>query len=151
MMKQMKYVIGGALILGIAAGVWLGDLFKGVGAGNGVGIGQSGWSGPGTNESAPAVDLGVSAETAAGAAPVTLRVVIKDRSYYLRSGDSETPIDLEALVAMVQSATGDDDGIKLRIYKTETARVSAEMQLRDLLKNADVGESSIFTSQEIAE
>ncbi|OYW15139.1 MAG: hypothetical protein B7Z55_15240, partial [Planctomycetales bacterium 12-60-4] len=124
---------------------------KGIGTGNGVGIGQSGWSGKSDGTAETQAELGVSSETAKGTAPESLRVVIKDRNYYLRSGGSETPIDLDALVSMVQSAIGDDDGIKLRIYRTESARVTAELQLRESLKTVDVADSAIYTSPDVVE
>jgi hypothetical protein len=152
-MKRMRYVIGGALVLGIVAGVWLSDLLKGLGSGNGVGIGQAGLEGvavqvdPATTGS----DLGLSSESTTGVAATSLKVLIKDRGYFLRTGDLDSPIDLEALVPMVQAATGDDDGIKLRIYRSGTARVTAELQLREALRAADVAEGAIYTSPGITE
>ncbi len=152
-MKRMRYVIGGALVLGIVAGVWLSDLLKGLGSGNGVGIGQAGLEGvavqidPATTGS----DLGVSTESTTGVAATSLKVLIKDRGYFLRTGDLDSPIDLEALVPMVRAATGDDDGIKLRIYRSGTARVTAELQLREALRAANVAEGAIYTSPGISE
>ncbi len=148
-MKRMRYVVGGALVLGIAAGIWLGDLFKGIGTGDGIGIGQSGFSGVTTGLTSGSADLGVSSENSSDVVPESLRVIIKDREYYLRSGDDETPIDLNALVGMVQSASGDDDGIKLRIYRTGSARVTAMLQLRDALKASGVAEGAIYSSPDL--
>lgn len=152
-MKRMRYIIGGALVLGIVAGVWLSDLLKGLGSGNGVGIGQAGLEGvavqidPATTGS----DLGLSSESTTGVAATSLKVLIKDRGYFLRTGDLDSTIDLEALVPMVQAATGDDDGIKLRIYRSGTARVTAELQLREALRAADVAEGAIYTSPGMTE
>lgn len=157
-MKRMRYIVGGALILGIAAGVWLGDFLKGLGlgTGNGVGIGSAGTpavqvsTDPGSgNASSSTADLGVSQETTSAARPESLSVYIQDRNYYLRVGTGESPIDLPALVAMARSTTGDGDGIKVRIYQTGSARVTALLQLRDALKTADIPEAAIYTSPEV--
>ena len=157
-MKRMRYIVGGALILGIAAGVWLGDFLKGfgLGTGNGVGIGSSGTAAvqvstdAGSNgKTDSAADLGVSGETMPTDRPESLSVYIQDRDYYLRVGDGESPIDLPALVDMARSTTGDGDGIKVRIYQTGSARVTALLQLRDALKAADIPEAAVYTSPEV--
>lgn len=155
-MKSVRYFVGGALVVGVALGVWLADFFKGIGTGNGVGIGQSGFSsitaslengGVRTED----VDLGVSADSVPTAVPDSLKVVIKDRALYLRSETGDSPIDVLALVGMVKSAKGDGDGIKLRIYRTESARVTAEVDLRKALSEASVAESAIYTSPDMVE
>jgi hypothetical protein len=150
---KMRYVVGGALALGIAAGVWLSDWFKGigVGGGSGVGIGQSGWQGMPSGEESEVADLGVSYQTPLPAGPVTLRVVIKDRSYFLRDGETDTPIELAALVDAVKQHPADEDGIRLRLYRTNTARVTAELQLREALQAAGIPDAAVFTYEHAVE
>jgi hypothetical protein len=149
----MRYVVGGALALGIAAGVWLSDWFKGIGLGEGsaVGIGQSGWDGVQTNAEGQAADLGVSYQTPLPAGAPTLRVVIKDRSYFLRDGETDTPIELAALVDAVKQHPADEDGIRLRLYRTNTARVTAELQLREALQTAGIPDAAVFTYEHAVE
>lgn len=146
---KFRNVVGVALVLGIAAGVWMGDLFKGFGTGgDGVGIGRSGTTGL-SADAAPeqAVDLGVSG--AAHRQPY--RVVIKDRSYFLREGAADTPVTLEKLVELVTASPGDEDGVRVRVYQTESARVTAGVRLRDALKAADVPESAAYWSPDAVE
>lgn len=151
---RMRYVVGGALVLGIAAGVWLGDWFKGFGPG---GDGTTGGLGTGdgvktslVGESPP--ELGVTAETTTvGLVTSMLRVVIKDRSYFLRDGETDTPIELPALVDAVKQHPADDDGIKLRLYRSNTARVTAELQLREALHAAGVSDAAIYVSPDAVE
>ncbi|HUQ72630.1 MAG TPA: hypothetical protein VM165_24085, partial [Planctomycetaceae bacterium] len=79
----MRYVAGGALALGIAAGVWLGDWFKGIGpGGTGTGFGTSEFDGVqtsvGTGSASGVVDIGVSRSVPVTTPAQTLRVVIRD-------------------------------------------------------------------------
>lgn len=150
----MRYVAGGALALGVAAGVWLGDWFKGFGPGGGEGSGFR-QSGEGVQTSVVAsngAELGVSAASLDRIPRVTtLRVVIKDRSYFLRDGETDTPVELAAVVDAVQRQPPDDDGIKLRLYRTNTARVTAELQLLDALHAAGIADAAIYKSENAVE
>jgi hypothetical protein len=150
----MRYVAGGALALGIAAGVWLGDWFKGFGPGGGEGSGLR-RSGEGVQTSVASgngAELGVTAASLDRIPPVTtLRVVIRDRSYFLRDGATDTPVELSALVEAAQRQPPDDDGIKLRLYRTNTARVTAELQLKDALHAAGIADAAIYTAKDAVE
>ena len=138
-------------MLGIAAGIWLGDLFKGLGSGNGIGIGQSGITQVSVDQPAGTVELGMEGESNPTEAPETVRVVIRDRGFFLKSGDEETPIELGELITLIQSAQGDEDGIKLRVYRSASARVTTELALRDALKAAEIADAAIHTPQDVVE
>lgn len=152
MLPKMRYVIGGALVLGIAAGVWLSDFFKGVGTGNGVGIGQSGLSGVQTS-AAPVAgpDLGLSTDSSGTGTIDTVQVVIRDRSYYVRLNGEESPIDLDALLAMINTTTGNDEGIRVAIYRAGSARATTMLQLTEALNSAGIADAAIYTSPEMVE
>jgi len=150
----MRYVTGGALVLGIAAGVWLSDWFKGLGLGGGagVGIGQRGMSGIQANADGEPADIGVSYQTTSVVqGPPSLRVVIKDRSYFLRDGETDTPIELPALVEAIKQQPPDDDGIKLRLYQTNDARQSARVALLEELQAAGVPAAAVHEYQDAVE
>ena len=171
-MRKMRYVVGGTLVLGIAAGVWLSDFLKGfgLGAGDGVGIGQTGLSGIQTSvgstssggQSSP--DLGLSADQlvsqsqlAPGAnpgkqtLPTSERLLVKDRGYFWRTASGDVPATLDEIIAKAQSLAGDDDGIRLRIYRDDSARVTAVIALEEALKTAMIPESAIYMSPDAAQ
>lgn len=145
---RYRYIIGGTLLLGVLAGVWLSNFLQGIGTGDGIGIGQSGMSGVSVSTTAGPADLGISSDSPATDVPQSLRVVIRDRSYFLRDQETEQPQALSDLVALARSVPGDEDGIKVRVFRSRSARVTAELGLRDALLEADVPESAIFISQD---
>lgn len=153
-MKRMRYVVGGALILGIAAGVWLSDFLKGIGTGDGIGIGQSGMSGVQSTVADSTPELGLSSspvpdrKPSESALPESLRVLIRDRSFFLRDGGDLQPIELADLVNLVTAVPGDADGIRLRLFRASSARVTAERGLLDALAAADVPEAALYISPE---
>lgn len=145
---RYRYIIGGTLALGIAAGMWLSNFLQGIGTGDGVGIGQSGFSGVSVNTAPSPAELGVSTDSPAAAAPESIRVVIRDRNYFLQDDETETPQGLDELVTLAKTAKGDQDGIKVRVFRSQSARVTTELSLRDALVEAEIPESAIFISQE---
>jgi hypothetical protein len=151
-MFKLRNIAGVALVLGVAAGVWLSDVWKGIGSGEGIGVGNgktvvSLESGDAT-DAAP--ELGVEGPASTTNAGKTLRVVIRDRSYFLKNGAKETPTTLDELVQSLRGVSGDDDGVKLRVYRAENARVTADVQLREALQAADVPEAATYWSNDIA-
>ncbi|MBI1345125.1 hypothetical protein GC163_02435 [bacterium] len=152
MASRMRYIIGGALVLGIAAGVWLGDLFQGIGTGDGIGIGQSGVTGVQTSvETQPGPDLGLSTEASGIESIETIQVVVRDRTYFVRLNGEESPIDLPALLSMIAETTGNDEGIRVAIYRAGSARTTTVLQLTEALQNAGISDAAIYTSPEMVE
>lgn len=150
-MFKVRYLIGTALVLGIAAGVWLGEFWKGFGWGGGSGFGQGDsllvTTQPTNSTTPPAEDDTRDSPTSTQ----TVRVVIRDRSYYLKQSLEEQPITLQDLVALVQRAQGDEDGIRLRVYRAESSRATAELQLQEALRAVDIPESAIYWSPEVTQ
>lgn len=150
-----RNVLGGVLVAGIAAGLYLGDLFKGFGFGNSLGFGTGGKSNS-AQESKQGTEEGTTKTVVQSKTTITpepprkpakkqnnhqvVKVVIADRSYFVRSTDGDQATDLAELVELVNSATGDDDGIRVRIYRKPTSRTSTELALRDALLEAGVKE-----------
>ncbi len=149
---RLRNLLGGALVVGVICGVWLGDFLPGLGTGGGIGfgVGSTGVMGTPTGVDR-AAEFNVGKEHVDKTAGKSLRVVVKDWNYFVRTGDKDTPITLEDLVERVAQLPGDADGIKLRVYRTESARATAEHRLQDALKTASVAESAIYFAPDIVE
>lgn len=148
---RLRNLLGGALVIGVISGIWMADKLPGLGTGGGVGIGvgNTGIMGTPTGIEKNA-EFNVGKEHVDKTAGKSLRVVIEDWNYLVRSGDSETPIELDTLVKQVAKLKGDADGIRLRVYRTESARATAEHKLQDALKAANIPESAIYIAPDIA-
>jgi hypothetical protein len=142
-------MMGVVLIAGIAAGVYLGDFMKGPGwGGSKKGTGNSTGTGKdGTVEKKAEVDKTEAAPEKVAAAPLpqtpVVKIVIADRSYFLRSAEGDQPIELDQVVELANAAQGDEDGIKIRIYRKLSSYSSAEVALQDALVAAGVDDKQI--------
>jgi hypothetical protein len=141
-----RNMMGVVLIAGIAAGVYLGDFMKGPGWG-GSSKGTSNSTGTSTSKDGatdkkPAVDKTEAVPEKIAALPQTpvVKVVIADRSYFLRSAEGDQPIELDQLVSQAVAAKGDEYGIHIRVYRKLSSRTAAEIALRDALAAAGVGD-----------
>lgn len=161
--KRLRNIAAIALVAGIAVGVWLADWFKGLGSGDGVGIGQRGLTGiqsstngagstsattPDSHATSPAADASPSAP-----APTvkTVSLVISDRTFLLRSDAGDQPVTLPRILQLVAQTTGDEDGHRIKIARSASSRPSTELELQDALKHAGIPESAIYWKPGIAE
>lgn len=146
-MKTVR-VMGVLVVAGIGIGAllnaWLPDLNFGLGSG---GLGFPSTAQPaaqptGIDEAPPAEPV---AEELA-AVPVVY-VLIDGRDYLLRRGAegqaAYKPATLESVVQAAQSATGDDNGIRIRIEQRTNARELAERALRSRLDDAGIPSDAI--------
>lgn len=149
---RLRNLLGGALVIGVICGIWLGDFLPGLGGGGGigVGVGSTGLIGTPTGDD-PDAEFNVGKEQTDAATGKSLRVVVKDWNYFVRAGGKDTPILLDDLVQRVADVPGDTDGIRLRVYRTESARATAENRLQDALKDAQVPESAVYFAPDIVE
>ena len=156
---RKRNILGTALIAGIGLGVYFGQ-FKGFGLGGGsqFGLGLSDGETQATIES-PAgaikpldikpVDIKpLDPENSVTPQDVSdvVRVLIDDRKFKLKSeiSGAEIPVDLKKLIELIQQAPGDEDGLRVRIYRTTTSRASAEESLKQELTAAGIDETAIF-------
>ncbi len=136
---RLRNLLGGALVIGVISGIWLGDLLPGLGTGGGVGVGIGNTGIMGTpNGVEKDAEFNVGSEHVDKTAGKSLRVIIEDWNYLVRSGEKETPLELDALVKEVAKQKGDADGIRLRVYRRESARTTAEEKLREALTAAKI-------------
>jgi len=147
-----RNVLGVMLVAGIGLGLYLGDLFKGFGGGSlsGIGIGDpaaaSKSSGKSKSDTKASTETTTKSTAAKSDATVTqkapastvVKVVIADRSYFIRSATGDEPADLKQVIAQAKEATGDENGIRIRIYRKLTSRTTAENELSDALIAAGV-------------
>ncbi len=149
-----RNVLGAVLVAGIAAGVYLGGVWKGFGGGSmqGIGIGDpsptptqkssdSKVGAKGDTKSVVVTDSDPDREktsTVSGPAPQVVKVVIADRSYFLRSADGDQAAELKQVVSVAKTAIGDEDGIRVRVYRKLSSRTAAEIALRDALVAAGI-------------
>jgi hypothetical protein len=145
-----RNMMGVVLVAGIAAGVYLGDFMKGPGwggssKGTGNSTGTSNTGKDGTADKKPAVEKteALPEKVAAQAQTPVVKVVIADRSYFLRSTEGDQPIELDQVVAQAIAAKGDEDGVKIRIYRKLSSYTSAELALQDALVAAGVSDKQI--------
>lgn len=154
---KLRNLVGVALVLGIAAGVWLGDFFKGLGFGLGPGYGGGSASSSGSGKSGSGADSGsadlvghhADPNDSDNALPATpskepVRVLIDDRSYYLRQGKKKQPISLKALVRLIELTDPNEDGLRALVDRTPSSRASAEIKLYDALKEAGIPANSVY-------
>jgi len=155
--KKMMYAGGGILILGIILGQFFG-LTPGIN------------TGPGEGEKQPQTDSEESSQTIMASnesdvVPVliqpeprkekslaelplkTLDILIDDRSYLVKS-DSQSreqyhPAELQEIIRLARQATGDEDGIRVRVYRKGSARVVPEAKLKEELKQAGLESQQI--------
>ena len=146
-----RNIFGAVLIAGIAAGVYLGDLWKGFGGGNTLGLGtadskSTSKSSDSKKDQKDSEKITADAKSEAGLSQTreVLEVVIVDRAYFVRTADGDKPAELKNVVALAKKATGDKYGIHVRIYRKESSRASAEVDLKNALQAAGITEKQTF-------
>lgn len=160
-MKRLRNIAAIALVAGIAVGVWLADWFKGLGSGDGIGQrsvatvpvssnGAAASSGTGPDKTAAQLQ---NADTFTPPAPVTKAVllVISDRSFFLRTEAGDQPVTLQRILQLVSEAPGDEDGHRLKIARSESARTSTELELQDALKQAGIPDNEVYWKPGLAD
>lgn len=150
-----RNILGAVLVAGIAVGVYLSDFFKGFGLGDGTASKSTqeskepGDDADSTAQTVASIDSADSVEPrtppdpekpAVAPAPATqvVKVVIADRSYFVRAADGDQSAELKQVVALAGAATGDEDGIRVRVYRKLSSRTAAEIALRDALVAAGI-------------
>lgn len=153
-MKTMR-VAGVVVVAGIGIGAALSYLFPNMDFG--LGSGGLGWpnSQPQTQvvgiEATPAeeaeADTKAKLEAKPEPAPTVVYVLIDGREYLLRNGPegkaAYQPATLNEVLAAAQSATGDDNGIRVRIEQKSSSRELSERSLRESLESAGIPKDAI--------
>lgn len=79
-----------------------------------------------------------------------LTVLIDERSYFIEIPGQESlyrPTDLKRILELAKHASGDTNGIRVRVLRRETARASAEEQLKLDLARIGINSTAIYMSE----
>lgn len=156
---KKRTVVGGLLVVGAVLGTFMSGLLPGFGAGSGVGAqspsGNSAQTAPSgvQPESAP-VEEPVVAKVETSARVPVLEIQIDNHDYFVADNDSKTgvrKVDLDEAVRLAQETTGNDDGIRVRIVRSRSARLTAWTTLHDSLVKADLSLDSIRMPKDLVE
>lgn len=139
---------------GVILGVNLPDFWKGFGGGGPgfLGFGPPAGNGPAESETTPRAAVSTVSQTTesegesvrAGGPSSVVKVVISERSLWLRTREGDRPIEVAEVVDLVKLAPADADGIRLRIYRKPSSRPSAESALQSALTDAGIPENAIL-------
>lgn len=149
---RKRNILGATLIAGIVVGTYLPNFWNGFGGGSIVGVGvgdpKTGTPSQDSEDSASkpedkAKPVESDSKPLENVPPV-IKVVIDERSYFLRSAEGDRPIEVPEVIALAKAAAGDADGIRIRIYRKKTSRIKAEQDLQDSLVAAGVSDSAIL-------
>lgn len=160
MRKRTMAKGGGVVVLIAAVAAWLSGLFDGMGLGPGDGAGLGTGRPTATGPDAPPDDLSVSHTDRAhvseeGGAPElrVLEIVVAGRGYEVRREvDGEVrfrPVELSRVKSLAARTTGNDEGIRILIYRRESALPQAERALDEALAEAGIESSAIVQREEL--
>lgn len=160
MRPKTRTIAGGLVIAGAVLGTFMSGLFPGFGSGNGIGaqVGETDASSasPETSSNEPPKET-VPVEQPASrpvesAPPVILEVRIDNHDYLVPDGNGGfRQTELDEIVRLARTTTGNDDGIRVRIVRTRSARFAAWSALYDSLEEAGLSRDSIRMPKELIE
>ncbi len=153
-MKTMR-VAGVVVVAGIGIGAALSYLFPNMNFG--LGSGGLGWP---TNqpqaqvvgiEATPAeeaeAETKAKLETEPVPVPQVVYILIDGREYLLRNGPggraAYKPATLSEVIQAAQSATGDDNGIRVRVEQKHSSKETSEQALRANLESAGIPKDAV--------
>lgn len=156
---KKRTIAGGLLLVGAVLGTFMSGLLPGFGSGNGIGAQTSGSNSatPATDEvpQEPAPVQGPTvAKVESAPPPAVLDIRIANHDYYVADDESATgvrQVDLDEAVELAKATTGNDDGIRVRILRSESARLTAWTTLHDSLVKADLSLDSIRMPKDLVE
>jgi len=143
---RKRNILGAALIAGIIVGQYLPNFWNGFGGGStvGVGIGDPAPATQGEPSEATSVKPAEDDVKPLTDVPPVTKVVIDDRSYFIRSADGDRPVEIAEVIALTKAATGDANGIRVIVYRKGTSRPSAENALQDAFNEAKISDKAVF-------
>ena len=159
MRVKTRTIAGGLVVVGAVLGTFMSGLLPGFGSGSGVGAQDAGDNSPPVSpnkaqqEPAPAEKPAVS-EVVTEASAAVLDIRIDNHDYVVTDNASATGvrnIDLDEVIKLAQRATGNDDGIRVRILRSQSARLTAWLTLHDSLLKAGLSEDSIRMPKNLVE
>ncbi|MCX7423924.1 MAG: hypothetical protein NT013_30940 [Planctomycetia bacterium] len=174
MIPRKRTILGGTLAVGLVAGIFLSGKLPHLGSGIGLGTGGDGLLGKPNveNVSGDVGDSAKSSDTHSGddadkekppkpkridVAPTDeiLTILVEDRHYAVwrrtRKGNGYFPAELEKLVELASKAQPNDDGIRVRILRSKSARITAWKALQTGLVEAGIPAESIVVPKDLVD
>ena len=165
-LPRKRTILGGTLALGLVAGLWLSDMLPHLGSGFGLGSGGDGILGKpdASNVAVQAGDGSTKSDNTSeqGAKPKrtdaeplddVLTILVEDRHYAVwrmtRKGNGYFPADLDYIVELALAAKPNDDGLRVRILRSESARVTAWQKLQSELVQAGIPAEAIVLTKDL--
>jgi hypothetical protein len=157
---KKRTIAGGLLLVGAVLGTFMSGLIPGFGSGSGIRAQSAGDATRASQnvpdekplENAPA-EVQAVAEVKV-APPVVLEIRIDNHDYIVSDDDTATgvrKVDLDEVVKLAQATIGNDDGIRVRILRTGSARLTAWTTLHDSLVKAGLSLDSIRMPKDLIE
>ncbi len=174
---RKRTILGGVLAAGIAAGLYLGAKLPHMGSGFGLGQGGDGVIGqPEISEVSVKADVTgksvsqpddlnqaeASPDKDKGSTPRrieadplddVLTILVEDRHYAVwkktRKGNGYFPVEVSEIVDLARSSQPNNDGIRVRILRTRSARVTAWQPLQAELVKAGIRTDEITVPKEL--
>ena len=173
---RKRTILGGTLAVGLVAGIFLSGKLPHLGSGIGLGTGGDGLLGKPSakdvsvstgndhqksaahHDEVEAMDKAKSSKPKRNdAAPAddVLTILVEDRHYAVwrktRKGNGYFPADLEKLVELASKAQPNDDGVRVRILRSKSARITAWKALQSGLVEAGIPAESIIVSKDLVD
>lgn len=169
LMPRKRTILGGTLAVGLVAGLWLSGKLPHLGSGFGLGSGGDGLLGKpdASNVAVQSGDRSRSSEadvesTKADSKPKRtdaeplddlLTILVEDRHYAVwkktRKGNGYFPAELEELIPLALNAKPNDEGLRVRILRSESARVTAWQKLQSELVQSGVPADAIVLTKDL--
>lgn len=169
MTPRKRTIVGGTLAVGLIVGIWFSGFLPQLGSGLGLGsggdtvIGKPDTSRVSVNASPGESEQSTSSEpTSKESKPVpvnveplddVLTILVEDRHYAVwkktRSGNGFFPSELADVVTLATNSKPNDDGLRVRILRSESARVTAWQKLQQELVQAGIPPESILMAKDL--
>lgn len=150
MRLKTRTIAGGLVIVGAVLGTMMSGLFPGFGPGSGIGAQVSGTDTSSqtptatSDKSPPEVDV-EQPSVKPTPPPEVLEVRVDDRDYLIPDENATgfRRADLSEVIKLAQVTKGNDDGIRVRILRSPSARVVTWSTLYDTLEASGLAPDSI--------
>jgi hypothetical protein len=156
---KKRTIAGGLLVIGAVLGTFMSGLLPGFGSGSGVGAQSPGNDSTNTvrDDASPdptPVEEPVVSEVETSAPSAVLEIRIDNHDYFVADDSSVTgvrKVDLDEAATLARATTGNDDGIRVRILRSQSARLTAWTTLHDSLIKAELSMDSIRMPKDLVE
>ena len=168
LLPRKRTVIGGTLAVGLVAGIWLSGKLPHTGSGFGLGSGGDSVLGqPDTSGIVAQAEGGADKSAEKNGLPTgdprlrkdaeplddVLTILVDGRHYSVwrktLKGNGYIPAELDELIPLALNTKRNDEGLRVRILRSESARVTAWQKLQSELVQAGVPADSIVLTKDL--